>query len=57
MSPVQEKPKEPDHGTHMMAPADAHTDMDHFEDMDRQDTLRQKLDKEINGAPWHQDAS
>ena len=39
MSPAQGKPKEPDHGTHLMALADACTDMDHFEDTDRQDTL------------------
>ena len=57
LSPVQEKPENPDHGTHMITPADAHADMDHFKDTDRQDTLRQQLEKEINGAPWHQDAS
>ena len=57
MSHVQGKPKEPDHGTHMMAPVGACTDVDHFEDTDRQDTLRQQLDKEINGAPWHKDGS
>ena len=52
ISPAQGKPKESDHGIHLMALADAHADMDHFED-----TLRQQLHKEINGAPWHQDAS
>ena len=57
MSPVQGKPKEPDYATHMQAPADAQADMDHFGDTDRQDMLRQKLDKEINGTPWNQDAS
>ena len=51
LSPVQEKPEESDHGTHMITPADACTDMDHFEDIDRQDTLRQQLEKEINEAP------
>ena len=56
LSPVQRKSKELDHVTHMTAPANACGDMDHFEDTDRQDTLRQQLDKEINGAPWHQDA-
>ena len=50
MSPDKEKPKESDHRTHMTAPADACTDMDHFDDTDRQDTLKQQLDKEINGA-------
>ena len=57
MSPVQGKPKEPDHATHMKAPADARADMDHFGDIDRQDVFKQQLDKEINGAPWNQDAS
>ena len=42
MSPVQEKPKDPDHATHMTVPADANADMDHFKDTDRQDTLRQQ---------------
>ena len=46
MSPDKEKPKEPDHGTHMTALADAHTDMDHFDDTDRQDTLKQQLDRD-----------
>ena len=32
-------------------PADANADMDHFKDTDRQDTLRQQLDKELNKAP------
>ena len=31
--------------------------MDHFGDTDRQDILKQQLDKEINGAPWNQYAS
>ena len=56
MSPVQEKLKEPDHATHMTVPADANADMDHFKDTDRQDTLRQQLDKELNEAPWNPDA-
>ena len=57
MSPIQEKLKEPDHAIHMTAPADANADMDHFKDTDRQDTLRQQLDKELKTAPWNQDAS
>ena len=57
MSPVQGKPKEPDHGSHLMALADTRADMDHFKDTDRQDTLRQQLDKEINEAPLCEDAS
>ena len=36
MSPDQENQKEPDHGTHMTAPADAPADMDHFDDTNRQ---------------------
>ena len=57
MSPFQGKLKEPDHATHMTVPADANADMDHFKDTDRQDTLRWQLDKELNTAPWNQDAS
>ena len=41
LSPVQKKPEEPDHGAHMIVPTDAHADIDHFEDTDRQDNLRQ----------------
>ena len=41
----------------MIVPADANVDMDHFKDTDRQDTLRQQLNKELNEAPWNQDAS
>ena len=57
MSPVQDKPKEPDHDTHMTVPTNANADMDHFKDTDRQDILRKQLDKEINEAPWNQDAN
>ena len=57
MSPVQDKPKESDHATHMTVPADANGDMDHFKETDRQDFLRQQLNKELNEAPWNQDAS
>ena len=57
MSPVQGKPKESDHEIYMTVPANAQADMDHFGDTDRQNTLRQQLDKEINEAPWNQDAS
>ena len=56
LSPVQENPEKPDHGA-MIVPADAHADIDHFEDTDRQDNLRQHLEKEINEAPWHKDVS
>ena len=57
MSPVQDKPRETDHATHMTVPADANADMDHFNDTDRQDILRQQLDKELDRALWNQDAS
>ena len=57
MSPDQEKLKKSDHVTHMTVPADANADMDHFQDTDRQDTLRQQLDKELNEALWNKNAS
>ena len=57
MSPVQDKPKEPDHATHMTVPANINADMDYFKDTDRQNLLRQQLDKELNEVPWNQDAS
>ena len=41
----------------MTVPADANADMDYFKDTDRQDLLRQQLDKELHEAPWIQDAS
>ena len=57
MSPVQGKPKQPDHATHMKIPADAQADMDHYGDTDRQDILKLQFDKELNEAPWNQNAS
>ena len=41
----------------MIVPADIIADMDHFKDIDRQDTLREQLHKELNEAPWNKDAS
>ena len=41
----------------MTVPADVNADMDHFEDTDRQDTLRQQLFEELNEAPWNKDTS
>ena len=35
MSPVQDKPKESDHATHITVPADANAEMDYFKDTDR----------------------
>ena len=57
MSTDQEKLKGPDHTTPMTVPADVNTDMNHFKDTDRQDLLRQQLDKELHEAPWNKDAS
>ena len=56
-SPNPEELKEPDYATPMTVPADANADINHFKDSDRQDTLRQQLNKELNEAPWNQDAS
>ena len=41
----------------MEVPADVNADKDHFKDVDRQDTLRQKLDNELRQAPWNENTS
>ena len=41
----------------MTVPADANTDMDHFKDENRKDTLKRHLSTELDAAPWNQDVS
>ena len=41
----------------MIFQADVNADMDHFKDTDRQEALKQKLDQELNAAPWNKDTS
>ena len=57
MTPETEEPKKIDHVNNMEAPADVNADKDHFKDADRQDTLRQKLGKELGQAPWNENTS
>ena len=57
MTPDQEKFKTPDHVNNLEVPADANADRDLFQDIDRQNTLRQKLSKELSEAPWNEDPS
>ena len=57
MTPDPEEIKKSDHVNNMEAPADANADKDHFQDTDRQNTLRQQLGKELSKAPWNEDTS
>ena len=47
MTPETEETQKIDHDNHMQVPADVNADKDHFKNGDRQDTLRQKLGKEL----------
>ena len=55
--PETQEPKKIDHVNTMEVPADVNADKDHFKDVDRQDTLRQKLSNELRQAPWKEDTS
>ena len=41
----------------MEVPPDAYADKDHFQDVDGQNTLRQKLGNELREAPWNEGTS
>ena len=41
----------------MDAPGDKNADMDHFQDHERQEAIRGKIDKELQTAPWTQQTS
>ena len=43
--------------TNLEVPADANADRDLFQDIERQNTLRQQLSKELSKAPWNEDTS
>ena len=55
MTPETEEPKKIDNVNNMEVPADVNADKDHFKDVDRQDTLRQKLGNELRQAPWNEE--
>ena len=57
MTPDAEEFKKTGHVNNMEVPADANADKDHFQDINRQNTLRQQLGKELSEAPWNEDAS
>ena len=57
MTPDPEKLKKPDNVNNMEVPADANADKDHFQEIARQNTLRQQLSKELSEAPWNEDTS
>ena len=52
MTPEAEESKKIDHVNNMEVPADVNADKDHFQDIDRQDTLREKLGNELREASW-----
>ena len=41
----------------MDAPADKNADMDHFQDAQRQQAIREKIDKEVQTGPWTEQTS
>ena len=57
MTPDPEQLKKSDHVNNIEVPADANADKDHFQDIDRQNTLRQQLSKELSEAAWNKDTS
>ena len=57
MTPETEETKKIDHVNNMEVLADVNADKNHFKDGDRQDTLRQKLGKELGQAPWNENTS
>ena len=57
MTPETEESKKIDPVNNVEVPADDNTDKDHFQDVDRQDTLRQKLGNELRQAPWSEGTS
>ena len=57
MTPDPEKLEKSDHVNNLEVPADANADKDLFQDIDRQNTLRQQLSKELNEAFWNEDTS
>ena len=54
MTPEPEESKKIDHVNNMEVPADSNADKDHFQDVDGQDTLRQKLGNELRQVPWNE---
>ena len=54
MTPETEESKKIDHVNNMEVPADVNADKDHFQDVDRQDSLRQKLGNELKTGPLEQ---
>ena len=57
MTPETEESKKMDHVNKMEVPADSSADKNHFQDVDRQDSLRQKLGNELRQAPWNEGTS
>ena len=57
MTPETEETQKIDQDNHMQVPADVNADKDHFKDGYRQDTLRQKLGKELGQAPCKEKTS
>ena len=57
MTPDPETLKKSDHVNNLEVPADANADRDFFQDIDRQNTVRQQISKELSEAPWNEDPS
>ena len=52
VSSSDEETEIPDEDHPVILSPESHLIMDHFGGTDRQDILKQQLDKEINGTPW-----
>ena len=55
MSPAPDNSNDPGYETQGTVPADANADQDSFQDKDRQKTLAQALEKDLNNAPWQEE--
>ena len=56
-SPVHDHPNDSGCETQDTAPADFNADQDSFQDKDRQETLAQALEKDLNNAPWQKESA
>ena len=63
VTPAEEMSPAPDHlndsgyETQGTAPADVNADQDSFQDKDKQETLAQALEKDLNNAPWQKESA
>ena len=57
MSPAPDHLNDSGYETEGTAPADVNADQDSFQDKDKQKTLAQALEKDLNNAPWQKESA